>query len=209
MSTCVYMASRSKPPGERSRDRERTRARIIEAAKVAFSRHGYAEANVRDIASAAGITAALVVRYFGSKEKLFEEAVAEAFDLGQAFAGTDRRVLGEAIVTHLFSKQQDVDLMAMMLRAAVDPSVNPLARRLARARMFQPMVKLIGGEDAERRASLVLSLVTGIWLYRFELPLKPLSGRSDADTVSRVAALIQGIIDGDERASEEASDGFG
>ncbi|WP_394830204.1 TetR family transcriptional regulator [Pendulispora rubella] len=191
------MASRSlKPTDERSRDRARTRAKIMEAAKVAFSKYGYGGANIRDIAAEAGITGALVVRYFGSKEKLFEEALADAFDLGQAFASTERRELGEAIVAHLFSEQQVVDLTAMMLLASVDPSANPVARRLAHARMLHPMMKLIGGKNAEQRAALILSLVTGVWFYRFMLPLRPLSGRSDASTKGRVAAQIQRIIDG-------------
>ncbi|APR81105.1 Transcriptional regulator, TetR family protein [Minicystis rosea] len=163
---------------------------------MAFSKLGYAKASIRDIAADAGITAALVVRYFGSKEKLFDQAVAEAFDLGETFATTDRGKLGEAIAAQLFSAQQDVDLTAMMLLAATDPSVNARARRLAHARMLQPMAKLIGGPGAERRAAMILSVATGIWFYRFKLPLKPLSGRVDAGFVSEVASVLQRLIDG-------------
>jgi AcrR family transcriptional regulator len=139
-----------------------------------------------------------VLRYCGSKEKLFEEAVAEAFDLGQAFATTDRRQLGEAFAAALFSEQQDVDLLAMMLLAAMDPTMKARVRRLAHRRIFTPMVKLIGGRDAERRATMILSVVTGIWVYRFMLPLKPISGRPAPTTVSQVAMSLQRIIDGDD-----------
>lgn len=189
------MSAPPEPEAERLRDRERTRARIMEAAKVAFSKLGYAKASIRDIAADAGITSALVVRYFGSKEQLFDEAVAEAFDLGETFAETDRERLGEAIAAHLFSAPQDVDLTAMMLLAATDPSINARARRLAHARMLQPMAKLIGGPDAERRAAMILSIATGFWFYRFKLPLKPLSGRVDAGFVSEVASVLQRVID--------------
>lgn len=183
-------------PPVKPRDRAQTRERILQAAMVAFARRGYAAANVRDIAAEAGITAALVVRYFGSKQKLFAAAVAETFDLGQAFVGVERATLGAAMVAPLFSRQQEGDLLSMMLLAAVDPAVNRLTRRLARERMLKPMAALIGGVDAERRASLALSFVTGLWLYRFLLPLEPLAGRSDPETTERVAELLQKIIDG-------------
>jgi AcrR family transcriptional regulator len=65
------------------------------AAKRAFARHGYAAANVRDIATDEGINASLVIRHFGSKEKLFEVAVTDAFDLERTFAGVSCGELGK------------------------------------------------------------------------------------------------------------------
>ncbi len=121
---------------------------------MAFSKVGCAKASIRDIAAEAGITAALVVRYFGSKENLFEEAVAEAFDLRETLDTTERGKLGEA------------------------------------------MAALIGGRDAEQRAAMFLSVVTGLWFYRFKLPLKPLSGRPAPELVGEVAAILQRLIDG-------------
>jgi AcrR family transcriptional regulator len=200
VSTAVYSRWRIPipTPSPLSKDRTRTRERILAAAKIAFASDGYAAANMRDIAAKAGISAALVVRYFGSKQQLFAEAVAEAFDLRQAFAGIDRAALGRAFVVPLFSDQREDDLMSMMLRAAVDPAINPLARQLAQERMLEPLAALIGGADAERRASLLLSLVTGIWLYRFLLPVAPLTSAADDETINRVAALIQSIIDAED-----------
>jgi AcrR family transcriptional regulator len=46
--------------------------------RQAFAKSGYAGAGVREIAQGAGVTAMLVNRYFGSKEQLFAEAVAES-----------------------------------------------------------------------------------------------------------------------------------
>lgn len=196
MSTPVYKTSESVPSSaSNGKDRGQTRARIIEAAKIAFSRRGYAAANMRDIASEAGITAALVVRYFGSKEKLFEEAVSEAFDLGQAFAEVDRNDLGKEMAKLLFSEQRDVDLTAMMVRSAMDPGVSPLVQDLARARMLKPLAAAIGGRNRNQRAAAVLSLVTGVWFYRFALPLSPLAGKSSPAVVEHIAGLLQSIID--------------
>lgn len=122
------------------------------------------------------INASLVIRYFGSKEKLFEVAVTEAFDLGQAVAGVARVHLGREIALLLFSDQRDDDLMAMIVRSALDQSVSPAVRKLAHERMLKSLEILIGGEDAQHRAATVLSLVTGLWFYRFALKLAPFEG---------------------------------
>ena len=48
-----------------------TRNEILDAAEKAFARHGYAATSLREIALRAGVNAALVQYYFGSKEGLF------------------------------------------------------------------------------------------------------------------------------------------
>jgi TetR/AcrR family transcriptional regulator len=64
---------RSPTPGERQRDAERTKARILEAAKAEFGAKGFATARVGDIADRAGINKQLISYYFGGKEGLYEE----------------------------------------------------------------------------------------------------------------------------------------
>src|SRR5262245_63605292 len=69
---------RTKSRPARQRNAAATRAAILQSARRAFARAGYAGAGVREIAGGAGVTAMLVNRYFGSKEQLFAEAVAES-----------------------------------------------------------------------------------------------------------------------------------
>src|SRR6266478_9652122 len=81
-STSVYMREKPKPPSDqpkRLRNAAATREAILQSALAAFSRHGYDGIGVREIAQAAGVTAVLVNRYFGSKEELFAAAVETAF----------------------------------------------------------------------------------------------------------------------------------
>src|SRR5260221_662191 len=59
----------------RRRNAAGTRAAILASARKAFARSGYDGAGVREIAAGAGVTAMLVNRYFGSKERLFAEVV--------------------------------------------------------------------------------------------------------------------------------------
>src|SRR5258708_17081075 len=87
MSTDVYYGSRlyvysrrlmkKKTLPTRRRDAAATRAAILNSARQAFARAGYEGVGVREIAEGAGVTAMLVNRYFGSKEQLFAEVVAD------------------------------------------------------------------------------------------------------------------------------------
>src|SRR6516165_11042415 len=65
----------------RRRDAAATREAILEAATGRFAAQGYERAGVREIAADAGVTAALVNRYFGSKEGLFAEVIRRALDM--------------------------------------------------------------------------------------------------------------------------------
>src|SRR5256885_9793448 len=66
---------RTPGPGQRQRDAERTRERILDAALREFADKGYAGARVRQIAERAGVNAQLISYYFGGKEGLYGELV--------------------------------------------------------------------------------------------------------------------------------------
>src|ERR1044071_519584 len=55
-----------------------TRQTILRAARKRFTLGAFAEVGLRDIAQDAGVRAALIVKYFGTKENLFAEAVSFA-----------------------------------------------------------------------------------------------------------------------------------
>ncbi len=65
------------PANSRAAKADATRAAILASARKAFAEHGYDGAGLRGIAEAAGVTAMMVGRYFGSKEGLFGEVVAD------------------------------------------------------------------------------------------------------------------------------------
>ena len=56
------------PAPPRGRNAAATRQAILDSARWCFSRDGYDQVGVRDIAARAGADPALVNRYFGSKE---------------------------------------------------------------------------------------------------------------------------------------------
>jgi AcrR family transcriptional regulator len=58
-----------------------TRAQLIEVATKAFARDGIAATSLRAIAKEAGVSPALVVHHFGSREQLIEDCIIKALGL--------------------------------------------------------------------------------------------------------------------------------
>ena len=68
-----------------------TRAAVLEAARSAFADKGFAGTTIRSVAAAAGVDAALVHHYFGTKDDLFLAAMELPVDprevIGPALSG--------------------------------------------------------------------------------------------------------------------------
>jgi len=69
-----------KAPEPVRRDPERTRARILEAARVEFARQGLGGARVDQITARAGSNKRMIYYYFGNKEALFLAALQSAYE---------------------------------------------------------------------------------------------------------------------------------
>jgi len=65
---------------KRPAHRPSRRKDIIKAATKAFSRDGYMEARIEDIAKAAGVAPTAIYYHFGGKEELFTQALRAAMD---------------------------------------------------------------------------------------------------------------------------------
>jgi AcrR family transcriptional regulator len=71
--------SKSKADGQRVARGEGRRL-LLESARALFAERGYAGTSTREIARAASVTEPMIFRHFGSKAKLFEEAVLAPFN---------------------------------------------------------------------------------------------------------------------------------
>ncbi len=63
----------------RPKNADATRSRILEAARIEFSRHGLAGARVDAIAERAQANKRMIYHYFGSKEGLFQRVIENAY----------------------------------------------------------------------------------------------------------------------------------
>lgn len=131
--------------GPRSRKGERTRARLLEAAKEIFEEHGFLDARVTDIAERAGVSHGSFYHYFESKEQIFRE-VATLVDeqlsepLGSVILARSPESPAErlrtAIRRHLESYRQYARIMGVIEQVSrYDPHVG--AVRLARHEVYR------------------------------------------------------------------------
>lgn len=87
-----------------SRDRERTRRRLLDAAFVEFAAYGISGARMARIARIAGCSAGLAYSYFGGKEELFDAVQAEV--VGTAFVEFDASDL-PGYAARLYDRQHE------------------------------------------------------------------------------------------------------
>jgi len=174
-----------------------TRAAILAAARERFAADGYDRATVRAIAADAGADPSLVIRYYGSKEKLF--AIAAEFDLRLSeMPAVPRTRIGEALVEHFLKRwEEDEALQALLRTAMTDDGAAERARGIFAAQVG-PMIAKLSGEaaSAATRAGLVSSQLLGFALCRYVLKLPPIVKLRRPDAVKWVAPTVQRYITG-------------
>ena len=174
--------------------REATEAAILEAARRRFSAQSFEQVGVRDIAEAADVNVALVIRYFGSKEALFERVVTQEVDLDALFEMPTAQ-LGEALARYILEKQ-DFDPLLALLRSAANEQAGGLLRESVREQFVAPLSKVMTGEDREIRASLVAAQLLGIALMREVIRSEPLAAADKGRILARAAPLVQALLEG-------------
>ncbi|MEP7221163.1 MAG: TetR family transcriptional regulator [Novosphingobium sp.] len=152
------------------RDADATRARILVAAQQAFSTKGYSHSGIRDIAKLAEVSSPLIVRYFGTKAHLFEEAI--EISLGQRLAaGISKADYAEFVATVLLDPVDVISLPMMVALASGDTEAAEIAARCMTKHSLTPLAEWLGGEDATERALAIAMVATGYVIYARQLPL--------------------------------------
>lgn len=193
---------RGRPSGDDAGDR---RAALLAAAREQFAARGFAGASLRSIASDAGVDASLVNHYFGGKQGLFVATLDLPVDpLAKLAAvvepGPDG--LGERLIrTFVSSWDPHADVFAALVRSGLGGPTGPTAPTAPVADVVRSIVRdvLLGalkGDDADVRATLVVSQVIGLGIARYVLAVDPLA-RADVETiVAQYAPAVQHVVDG-------------
>lgn len=181
----------SRPP----RDVNATKARILAAARTAFSQHGYAAASLRDIARVAEASPALTIRYFGSKEELFEAALDDMLD-ASILTDIDRATFGARLVETFAGSNPDSHPLRVMILSCSDARARAIIDSHVRSRLMVPLTAWLGPKEAEARAAHLLLLSAGLFFYRLIYPLEPLTGAMAPASRAWLAREFQAIIDG-------------
>jgi AcrR family transcriptional regulator len=182
----------------RPRRSDGTRSAILAAARERFAADGYERATIRAIASDAGIDPAMVMRYYGNKEKLF--AAAADFDLRLPdLTGTPREQLGRRLVGHFLDRWEgDETLMALLRGGATNPSAAARMREIF-ATQLAPTVRVVCPDPAAaaERAGLVATQLLGLGLCRYILSLPPVVGLSRDRIIDWLGPTVQRYLTGD------------
>lgn len=182
---------------KRRRNAEATREAILSAAQRAFTEKGFDAAGLREIAADAGVNAALVNRYFTSKEALFAEAVVPHLNLDSLLEG-DRATFGRRAAEHFCSKsydKHDFDPTLAFLRSMGNPTVAPLLRDVSETAVIAKIARWLGGRNAKQRAALIASHLVGIDLMRRVLEAEALNRGQAVKAIPYVEGLLQRLVD--------------
>ena len=187
------MPQKAKPTPRRS---DQTKAAILAAARRHFAASGYERATIRAIAVDAGIDPALVMRYFGTKDKLF--AAAAEFDLRLPdLTVVPRRTLGSVLVGYFLDRWEGDESLQALLRAAVSHKVAVARLRAIFATQVMPAVARLGRDRATAtRVGLVATQMLGLALCRYVLRLPPVVALDRAAVIRWLAPTIQRYLTG-------------
>ncbi|HYU85057.1 MAG TPA: TetR family transcriptional regulator [Kribbellaceae bacterium] len=177
---------------EQVRRSDRTRAAILAAARERFAADGYERATIRAIAADAAIDPAMVMRYYGSKEKLF--AAAAEFDLRLPdLTKVPREDVGAVLVRHFIERWEDDETLMALLRAGVSHEAARERMRAIFGSQLGPVAARLtgGGPDTAVRAGLAASQMLGIGLCRYVLALDPVASMTTDELVAWVAPTLQ------------------
>jgi AcrR family transcriptional regulator len=190
-----------KPRKKAPRDAQETRTRILEAARLRFCKHSYEQVGVRDIAADANIDAALVNRYFGTKEELFAQVARGVFDAEDVIEGTPG-ALGEYLAHRVMygtkgakEPKGGVNAFELLLRSAASPTASPIIASRLHEDFVLKLASLIGGSQAATRAALIASYIIGFLTVRAALQSPAFLPAHADKVVELLGSAIQAAID--------------
>lgn len=183
---------------------EITRQTLLRAALVVFSRQGYAETRLEDIAAEAGVTRGAIYHHFGGKAELYNTLVSEAtgrvlpvIEAAIAEGGTTLAILRRLFVRTLLYAAQDDDYRAVneivLFKTAVSEELaEGMTRKIEGTRQtvayFAQMIGqgIAAGEiradlDPRDAALALIALQNGLlMLWLLDRDLFDLAGRAAA-----------------------------
>ena len=193
------MARTGRRPG-----RQDTKDAILAAARDAFAEKGFDGASIRYIATGAGVDPALVHHYFGTKQRLFIEAVDFPIDaaaaIGTLSAG-DVDDAGERLVRFALRLWDDPvvlpRLLGVLRSAVTDPEAARMLGTLFTRQGPVQLVRALGADQPDLRAELVGTQLVGLAVARHVLRVEPLASADHETIVAAIGPTMQRYLVGD------------
>lgn len=181
-----------------------TRTALLDAARTVFAEQGYDGATVRSIATRAGVDAAMVNHWFGSKEGLFVQAVLQLpFDpaeLMDRLADGPAESLGERIVRTFLTVWDTTGgeyFRAIVRSVSSQEQAARMLNDFFVKQVFTRLARSVATDRAPFRGSLVGSQIVGMGMARYVVKFEPLATTDIETMVAAVAPTLQRYLTGD------------
>lgn len=194
-------------PGKRRGRRpagEDTRTALLDAARQVFSENGYEGATVRAIAARAGVDAAMVNHWFGTKEALFARSVLalpfEPQDVVDTLVSGGLDSLGERIVRRfvtVWDSSSGGTFPALVRSLASHDKAAVGLRDFLVENILSRIAERIDADQPQLRATLCASQLVGIGMARYVAGFEPLRSVDREVVVAAVAPTLQRYLTGD------------
>jgi AcrR family transcriptional regulator len=167
-----------------------SRADILEAARARFAQQGYAATTLRQVAGDAGVDAALVHYFFGSKNGLFAAVMELPFSpadviapvLAEGLDGAGMR-LARRFLEMVEDPAAQPGLLAMLRSTVTHPESARAFREFITNEMRPRVAAAVGTPDGDLRGVLIGSALIGLLFERYVLAVEPLAS-ADPETVA-------------------------
>ncbi|MFI6874011.1 TetR family transcriptional regulator [Streptomyces sp. NPDC050400] len=179
---------------DRRRSSARSRDALLRAATELFSERGYDRTTIREIGERAGVDAALIARYFGSKALLYVEVLrAEHGDSAPDDLLTEARLRE---VAQRAERRGPVPLLRVAVQPLSEQRAQDATRAALQARLVEPLRARFAREGRDRpglRADVLVAAVAGVLLARHSGAFDDLA---DAEVDEVVDVLLEMYGDG-------------
>ena len=188
-------AAASAEGGERKG--ERTRRRIVEAARGVFAVVGYERATIRGIATAAGVDKSSIIQYFGSKQNLFREAVHWDIPIAELTTDDAAQTVENYARGMLAAWAAEPNTpMAVLLRTSMtSEDADEILRTHITSQSVNSIAATIDAPDARLRAALAGAMLMGIASQRYLLRMPDLEDADTEDILRLITPLLRSLID--------------
>jgi AcrR family transcriptional regulator len=179
----------------RPRNASQTRADILSAARRRFGAEGYERTTLRGVASDVGVDAALVIRYFGSKQDLFAAAADFSIELPD-MSGVDPDEVAGILLPRFFAVWEEDETFLALLRAAMtSPAAADTLRRVF-AQQVAPKLVTATPDNPVQRIGLMGAFVIGLATTRYVLKNPPIASLSRDELTRWAAPVVRQLLVG-------------
>ncbi|TFV55968.1 TetR/AcrR family transcriptional regulator [Mycobacterium sp. PS03-16] len=199
MTTNAERRRPGRPPGASD-----TRERILLSARGLFARNGIDKTSIRSIAAAAGVDAALVHHYFGTKQQLFAAAIHAPID-PMSVIGPLREVpvdqIGHTLprlILPIWDSEAGKGFIATLRSLLAGAEVSLLRSFLQEVVVAEVGARVDDPPGTGRiRVQYVASQLVGVVMARYILELEPFASLPIEQIAETIGPNLQHYLTGD------------